>query len=53
MLKNIFIYVGVYTTIATIWRIYEIKKDGTIQPKKRDNIIAFVLAFVISCFFWQ
>ncbi len=53
MLKNIFIYVGVYTTIATIWRIYEIKKYGKIQPKKRDNIIAFVLAFVISCFFWQ
>lgn len=47
MIKNIFMFVGIYSTIANIWRDYEILKYGKITPRDMDTLIALCLAVVI------
>lgn len=47
MLKDIFTLVGIYTTIATIWRFYELVQYGQITPKEQDTRNAILLTIVI------
>lgn len=47
MIKNIFMFVGIYSTIANIWRGYEIIKYRKITPSDRDTLIALYLAVII------
>ena len=49
-MKNLFLYIGVYTTIATLWRAYELEKYKKLKPRNGDTVIALVLAFIITCF---
>ncbi len=46
-MRNIFMYCGVYTTIATIWRLYERKKYGEEKPSEKDTNIALWVALII------
>lgn len=47
MIKNIFSFVGIYTTIANAWRAYEYARYKKITPKYRDTLIAIILAIVV------
>lgn len=48
LLREIFIYIGIYTTIATIWREIERAKYEKTIPRNRDTVIALVGAYVIK-----
>ena len=47
MLKNIFLFIGIYTTIANAWRVYGYARYKKITQKDKDTIIALVLALII------
>lgn len=47
MLKNIFCMVGIYTTIASTWRAYEIIKYKKVISRNRDTVTAMIMAVVI------
>lgn len=47
MLKNIFTMVGIYSTISTTWRSYELIRYGRVTPKDKDAVIAMLLAILI------
>lgn len=47
MVKNIFLFVGIYTTIANIWRAYEYVRYKQITPRDKDTLIALCLAIII------
>lgn len=46
-MKNIFIMVGIYSTISTTWRTYEFIRYRKITPKAKDTVIAMILAVLI------
>lgn len=46
-LIRIFTYVGIYTTISTIWKVYELKKYKEVRPNSRDALIDIVLTTII------
>ena len=47
MLKNIFLFVGIYSSIANIWRAYEYISYKKITPIYKDTIIALILSLII------
>lgn len=47
MMKNIFLFIGIYTTIANTWRAYEYVRYKKITPRDRDTLIAIILAIVV------
>lgn len=47
MLKDIFTLIGIYTTISTAWRFYELLRYGCVIPKEQDAKIAILLTIVI------
>ena len=49
-MKNLFLMIGIYTTIANIWRAYEFAKYKKIKPKDKDTIIAMALSVIIYIF---
>lgn len=46
-LLKIFIYIGIYTTISTLWRLYELCKYKEIRPNNRDILTAMILAGIL------
>lgn len=49
MLRFIFCFIGVYTTIANLWRAYEKCKYNKITPKNVDMIICLCGSFLLTC----
>lgn len=47
LLLKIFVYIGIYTTISTIWRLYELRKYKEIRPNHRDILTAMILAAIL------
>lgn len=47
LLLKIFIYIGIYTTISTLWRLYELRKYKEIRPNNRDILTAMILAGIL------
>lgn len=47
LIVNLLLYCGIYTTIATGWRLYEIHKYGEEKPSGRDTEIALWAALII------
>lgn len=41
------IYIGIYSTISSIWRAYERIHFGEERPNDRDTKIALVLALIL------
>lgn len=48
--QNIFMTIGLYTTIQITWQQIELKKQGKITTKKRDTLIAILMVGVIMYF---
>lgn len=46
-ITNIFVYIGVYTFIATAWRVYEQVKYKHTNPNSRDTVICLVVSLFI------
>ena len=51
----IFTYIGIYTTISTIWKAYELKKYKEVRPNGRDALIDVLLTTIIYgiLFLWN
>lgn len=49
-LRHLFMYMGIYTTIASTWRLYEHIKYKKVTARNKDTIIALLLAFIIWLF---
>lgn len=47
LLVKIFVYIGIYTTISTLWKLYELHKYKEIRPNNQDIIIAMILAAIL------
>jgi accessory gene regulator protein AgrB len=47
ILLYIFAYIGIYTTIATIWRSYEQLKYKELRPNNDDTIICFIISYLL------
>ena len=47
MIKNIFLFIGIYATVADTWRAYEYVRYKKITPRDKDTIIAFILSLII------
>jgi hypothetical protein len=39
--------IGIYRTITIIWKVVEIRKNGKIEPRKRDTYIALAASFIL------
>lgn len=49
-LRHLFMYMGIYTTIASTWRLYEHIKYKKVTARNKDTIIALLLALIIWLF---
>lgn len=47
-LRELFVYIGIYTTIKFFWQMYELRKYKEIRPNGRDALIALVLALILK-----
>lgn len=47
LIKDTFLYVGIYTTIANVWKVCELFRYGEIKPRDRDTVIALILTALI------
>lgn len=50
MLQNLLLYVGCYSAIGSIWRLYEILRHKKVTPRNRDTWITLGLAFILWLF---
>lgn len=48
--QNIFMIIGLYTTIQITWQQIELKKQDKITTNKRDTLIAILLVGIIMYF---
>lgn len=46
-LLYIFAWIGIYSTIATIWRTCETIKYKELRPSTDDTIIAIILSYLL------
>lgn len=47
LLLKIFVYIGIYTTISTLWRFYELRKYKEVRPNNQDILTAMILAAIL------
>lgn len=47
-LRELFVYIGIYTTIKFFWQMYELLKYKKVRPNGRDALIALVLALILK-----
>lgn len=47
-LRELFVYIGIYTTIKFFWQMYKLRKYKEIRPNSRDALIALVLALILK-----
>lgn len=50
-LRNVFIYIGIYTSIAIIWRIYELIRYKELKPNDKDVLITILIAGILWIWF--
>ena len=47
-IREVMIYIGIYSTISFFWRFYEQRRYGRPIPKNRDTVIALALALLLK-----
>lgn len=47
ILLYIFAYVGIYSTIATLWRAYEKLRYNELRPNNDDTIMTLIISYLI------
>lgn len=52
---NVFVFMGVYNAIATIWRVIEFSKIGRIDVKTEHTIICYIVSLLImtALYLWR
>ena len=47
-MTNMFVCIGVYSFIATVWRLYEQIRYGHTNPNGRDAVICLVVSLFVA-----